>query len=739
MIPIMNRYATHSVNIPALTGGLNLRDASNLVGDNQLTDAVNVWYKDGVLKNRPNLTENTNSLYVDAFENVIPIDRIGINTNAANTAVINGKTYMLEVTVRSCEDTSYSQVITLRYRHDKDDVIELGTITPHSLSEGGFHSLSAVAVQHRGNVYVYVRYVQGTYPINEIYVIEKTSEGEYDAPKTAKPYAPLILTNCVSSYTEDVVKYQALRHSTQVEGFNLCGNQYRMQFSAYDFHEDAVKELGDSTYMEYALPYTEKVFIEPQLITIEYTDGDGITHVHTVYVPQINDIQSSYERGTDGLYANCYFTENGVCMVNLSTEAGSRNPALYPKDQHIENNMMITAPCLNPTENMEKVTAMTQAVWYGNTSLGLNGGSRLFLGGNVKENEKALVVWSDFENPLYFPENNYAYVGDKAQGITAFGKQGASLIIFKDREIYSTQYVQGDVTADEIVAQTAIDITTRLAQFPMVQVHALIGCDTPNSVQLCRNRLVWVFNGKIYTMTAQSQYSERNVFEISEMIEKQIKATDLKHACSADYDGFYMLFAKDKVFLLDYNSTGYANVSAYNKHDDANRLIPCYVWELPTEVRQTMVIGDRLIMLTYREEVVPNQFGVDVYINASTFGTSDTDVTYTGEKDINCIAQTKIFDLSQAHNVVVPSVNIGIGNTMNPVTVSFVTDYTESDTHTLLTADRPTLEGTPAHVINRAIVPYTRLCGRVGVRFESVGKMEIYGVTVNYRIAGGKK
>ena len=51
--PMMNKQPKRVVGIPSLQGGVNLRDALNMCADNQLTDSVNMWFKDGVLKTRP--------------------------------------------------------------------------------------------------------------------------------------------------------------------------------------------------------------------------------------------------------------------------------------------------------------------------------------------------------------------------------------------------------------------------------------------------------------------------------------------------------------------------------------------------------------------------------------------------------------------------------------------------------------------------------------------------------------
>ena len=112
--------------------------------------------------------------------------------------------------------------------------------------------------------------------------------------------------------------------------------------------------------------------------------------------------------------------------------------------------------------------------------------------------------WSDLNNPLYFPENNFSTVGDGSQKITAFGKQNDMLIIFKEHEIYYTNYASNNFTAEEVMSGAIIDVASSSATFPLTQIHSLIGCDCPNTIRLCANRLVWATTDK------KSLYACRN-------------------------------------------------------------------------------------------------------------------------------------------------------------------------------------------------------------------------------------
>ena len=389
-------------------------------------------------------------------------------------------------------------------------------------------------------------------------------------------------------------------------------------------------------------------------------------------------------------------------------------------DEYVNNNMTVTAPCSNSSENWQKVCGMTQAVWYGNNSLGIGGGSRLFFCGG----RDSLVIWSDFENPLYFPENNYAYVGDKTQRTTAFGKQGSSLIIFKEKEIYSTQYVQGNVTAEEINNQTVIDVTTSLAYFPMTLIHPHIGCDCPETDQLLRNRLTFASsNGKVYVITGQNQFSERNVYEVSELIYPMLKNENLRCATAADWDGNYVLFVNNKAFVMDYNSYGYVNISSYTRDEVGNRLIPWFVWEFEDDVVASTVTEDILfgwIRKTGEEHFLIQPFFMDGREEKDEKVTvSDKGEILKESKGIPSEIKTKHFDFGEGHRVKVIEKVLFELEGKNRARVSFTTNGNISDVHC---GDRGVL------------VPVNRYAKSFGIEISAKDRISLSNIAVLYRM-----
>ena len=760
MIPVMNRNTTYRINIPELSGGLNLRDGLTLIKDNQLTDELNMWNKGGLLRTRPAVHGDYNADIFEYFNGEKYEVEYRVDNNAA--VIIEGKKYVLEYEIYKKivpnydEENSTVQMAKFRLRHSFENVIELGTIA--SLSSY-YVNMNCLPIIDNGDIYVYVfgeHDPNGDYNDYSIWKIERVGR-TYKEPKEIndEAYIPTVFTNCVASYCETLSVNTPPRNAVQVEGFNLISDKYKMVFSMYDYTELAqypasAEVQSDATFMEYALPFTTKELCGKKYkITLEYTNKELKKYVHSVALPY--DVGSEYasvetEACEDGFYLHAFFDKQNVCRIilNNSSDSGNLNPDTIVKSQHINNNMTVTAPIINTSKDKEKIFKMTRATWYGNTSLGLSGGNRVFLGGNTNENDKSLVVWSDLKNPLYFDENNYIYVGDKSQAVTAFGKQGSSLVIFKEHETYSTQYTQNSITAEEVINQQIIDTAASSAMFPLTLINPNIGCSCPNTVQLCRNRLVWADNGKVYTLTAQNQYSERNIYEIGEMIKNDLVKLDMSNAQSADWEDHYLLFVGKNVYVMDYSSYGYTNVASYTKTEDANLLIPWHKWELPYDKNLPLdvvrVTNGKELVLTRQKDVDSGSWSDYIKLcdgKADNYLVSVPDVLE--ERPIKCFIQTKLFDFGYPERYkTIKKVCMSFGdNGGEPITVQCITDTADNDETiiTLLTDENG--PDSPKYIKNKQIVPYTKFSSRFGLKIACEGQLLIESMTMEYKNAGG--
>lgn len=712
--PAMNKRPRQAVVVPDLSGGLNLRDSVSMINDNQLIDCKNVWFKDGVLKTRPGIS------------NVIYQTDIG-NYKGSMRAhdIYNGDSKLF-----SCYDSANKNVNFFWV----SNILITGSGSFPSKTE------NYVVIQKDDILYGYSS--SRIYKCENLRVWEEISE--------LQMHTPLLMINCECDYNEII--------GDMYESFNLLTPYYKVQ---YKFESDC------NTRLEFVLPYEcepEDLEVEVEYDNFDYSKETNYAEEHKRY-----HYAGEYEKSgapTDKLVlVPSKNNKKRFHLVALSEYTNPDNTSEIPgaiiykrriynfqANENSENGYMqeegsgklhtVTITAAHRNENFvkdrNKVLCMSESAWFGGDSAGINGGTRLFLGGNAAEPN--LVVWSDLNNPLYFPENNYSYVGEPSSAVTAFAKQSDMLVIFKENETYFTQYNRNtNITAKDVINQSVVDYVSSSVYFPLVLINANIGCDCPHTVQLCRNRLVWVnSDGKVYTLVSNNQYSERNIFEIGEMVHRELREQkNLKNAHSADWNGYYMLQVDKNVYVLDYNSYGYQYVSSYSKTEDANLRMPWYYWEFET------LDGDAstLILTTINGglKAITGEYGIFVgEISA------DCDTDYSGiaesTQPIHSYLSTKLFEFgTQGYRKNVDKVMLSLGNNGGePIKVEFITDEGSEEEYI-------TLEGedakaySPGYVKSVPLNPCIRSVERFGVKLSCDGPLAVDGITLFYRVLGGVK
>lgn len=218
-------------------------------------------------------------------------------------------------------------------------------------------------------------------------------------------------------------------------------------------------------------------------------------------------------------------------------------------------------------EDRDRIFASKYCVTFGG-----NNNSRLFLAGGGDSK----YFFSESYDAEYWPENNWAILGNSEEDITGFGLQYNVLIVFKPNELYSlTSYTQTSAT-------TVIESQYGLEAFKAQMVNAVMGCDAPNTIQLIDNKLTW-FNSKlgICTLVSTNIVDERNVRQISRNIDRTNSFgingilnynEELESIQSVDYDNKYFLVFPESgnCYVWDYELTPYYYTSS--KETDAKIL-----------------------------------------------------------------------------------------------------------------------------------------------------------------------
>lgn len=740
--PMINKQPRRTVNVPDLVGGINLRDGVSGVLDNQLTECKNMWHHNGLLRTRPNLVAHMeNNVTVGTSMYAVPIEQ---KEHRDIQKKINNKTYVL-FSYLTNDDIEWSGGIRFWWQ-GKTEVIQLPTIINSSYGR----NTNYFVTEKSGVIYCFANNYANGENESDIYKLNYITETEWTLLTDDDIYKPLAYTNCKPDGEGNNFE------GVQLEGLNLIGNQFRMVYSTVN--TSLLSPTKTTHLMYYVVPHCANPNAVSNLISvfkakITYASGSIVTH--TFSTKEGSEYWESAVQ-SDGLKMMANPIGNNKMLVSFVDSEGQFKTV--SASNFLENNMEIIAPCENPNDNYKKVFNMTQSDWFGGGANGINGGSRLFLGGNTTEG--SLMVWSARDNPLYFPENNYAYVGKSSNAITAFGKQDDMLVILKETETYYTHYVQNNITADDLINQTVIDYQASSVYFPLVQLNAEIGCNVPNSVQLCRNRLVWAnTNGSIYTLVTANQYSERNIFKLSAMIERDVVIpTD---ATSADWNGYYCLMCENKMWLLKYDSYGYQYVSSYSKTEDAALKMPWFMWDFPFANKydgtgrygnlHISLLDDTLIVSAINEISMPvsywNHIVSSYTLNSENENTEDellVDSYFGGvvksTSGFESIVQTKLFDFGlPSHLKNVDVVNIGLGNNGGvPVSVSFMTDKGTDEEEAIPYGSELTAYH-PAYINNYRISPCIRNVCRFGVRLKCNGVLAVDNLNLQYRLLGGTK
>lgn len=689
--PSMSRTRAYTVSVPELNGGINLSVPPHRIADNQLSDSENVWYRDGMLQTRPAL------------------DCVSIAGHALNTDYRYGSVgdYGYITGLRNGTDENYRYITLVQ----KD-----GTVLPHHKMLGSREVHHMTLVSKNGSTENVIAYVQGDDAEAGVFEVNTTDAGL----TSLSPYVPTVLMNG---------RPQADRggsvNGVQLEPYNMLSDEYICTFTS------------DGKNLYYYLPEAADTIKEKGFVIKWY---DGSMYVDVELSLTFDSTQSLYIGSTNVTgFAPVYDPSNGCfwfCERHPIIIEDDPNAAVaFPEG--LDNNIVVKMK-RSDTDAIktarETILGMQFGTWFGGTS-GTSAGTRLFMGGN-KEHPN-LVHWSAINNPLYFPENNYAYVGEDENAVTAFAKQGDMLVIFKERELYCTTYVQGGtVTGEDLTAQAVIDIEAAAAVFPIMQVHPEIGCDCPGTIQLCSNRLVWLnSDGNVYGFFSAGPYSEKNIRTLSLQVGKRLRSFDksaLKSATAARHEEQYLLLVGGEILAMDYSSYGFSHYSNFSTDEKAQKNVAWYIWKTEVALRALVSVGNSAVLIgTDGNEVYRHIFLLN--------DKSDEDVLpqykdYSKTAKIVNVIQTKLYDFGQMdRRKRVDTVYLHIsGDYGNGVDLEYISgDVCTSRCDRVNTTGRA-LESTPPFRVKPNMIRVRQF----GIRITATGRIRVGGITLTYSTMG---
>lgn len=520
-----DRRGRFRLRLPTLSGGLDLAAEPDAIDDCRLSDGTNLWWERGALRTRPGLfctQEHCETLHeaptdtedTYTFVKAAPLD-VPVTAGGAPA----------EVVTEQWQENGITRIRPLRVGRD-------GLAYPYRDEDGG--PMKPFAFDHclvtndeTGNPLFFT-------PDGVFCIGGESIDGEWMSVEDWL-YAPLLRIGGSGSF----MPQDSTVTGTAFEAPNLLTPRFRAQYTT------------DGSGIYYFLP-RQNLADEP--VTASYLDNFGNYHSYTI---EYDQTQSEADFGYR------FHVNRAGGYVWFTNTAG--DPVAVLASGH-GGNLTVEAS-VRGGSGRRKILGMRFGTWFGGDNSGIGSGTRLFVSGNPEYPH--LVHWSDVNNALYFPENNYAYIGDATQRVTALKKQEDALIIFKERELYAATYESTPISAAELTAGSVSDVTAQSAAFPLTPLSAGVGCDCPATIRLCHDRLVWANqNGSVHMLLAKSAYSGRNIRTLSAVIAPPLqRLSDAQRAnmSAAACDGWYLLLTGNTIWALRYDSPAfvrYAGVAA---------------------------------------------------------------------------------------------------------------------------------------------------------------------------------
>ncbi len=682
--PSRKKRTSRTLSIEGFSGGLNTA-APDTLCPGQLREAVNVWWRGGKLRTRPGFYTKrtlTNTVYdtTSSKWELVPFGEAAGDVRGTRV-----------VSMHTVEDSSQGPVREIRTGVCRAD----GTITLQSTPLPGTYSTDGpcpvtvvdYAAGDGDGSLVFTR-------DGHIYRPPADESGTY-TDLLPQAYVPLLLRDgrgvCEAEADEIPLK------GTLAEGKNLLSEAFRAHFST-----DGKADI-------FRLPLQN---LDAAPVEIELTLGDT---AYAFTIPSsadtsgtINDIAFSIDR-VSGL----------LRCREPSTGAHKALPLGLP------NNLRVLA-YKTEAGAVDHVCGMRFGVWFGGEGEGEQGGARLFLSGHPDYPNE--VRWSAPDNPLYFPEHNYGRAGDTGSAVTAFGRQGDRLILFKEHELYALSGTAGRVGADP---ETGMPAPESAVRFPVEPVHAGVGCDLPRTIRLCGNRLVWATSAKrVYMLVSASAYNDTAVRELSGSVADELQGYGSSYweaAQAATYDGHYLLLLGYALYLFCYESAAFERYVYVYDDAAAQKKLAWYCWLVPDTIG---VIPELLVSDGEGCALFASQSG-RLLIGYLPQGTQDITVSetlplvYTAQ-EIPVSVETGLLggdDLGRRQTVERVFLDV-TALTDAPVVVTYVTPQGSlKDTLTPVRGEQETV----------CLSPQLSGVTRIGLRIRSTGALVVGAMSVHLR------
>ena len=534
---VPSQHATKMVDFPRLDGGLNLWEMDYRLNRNQSPEMKNLWWQDGVLQCRDGQSylygPSQAQLTTPLPEGVEPWVDLGVGYTCTSDLFwdhaffhIGTKLYYMDP---SAETPAMTELV---------DGVPENRGTFFRYNDGLFY-------KNRG-AFIKVKYDPAKTPV-------------FSASHVADDaYTPIIVMNASPS-TGSGDTYQPENRLSPKKTVQYNAAEDQQLITKNGDGSTKVFDLGKTAAADQLTRVTDVYFGSTLVNTALYTTDVSTGKVTFTTAPPSDTVITFVAKFGVVTYQLPVKEVDAVTEVKVNGEVKAESTD-YAVDLTKGQVVFVTAPpvsdpAVNNTVEITYSKANEDAL---NAIMDcpyaiVYGGSQdvcIVLGGCEKQPNAFFWCGNDSVgmNESYWPMSFYNLAGDSEDGITGFGKQYGTLVIFKEKSLGKSTYSVEDVDDRDSISLT------------YTAINAKIGCDLPWTIQLIENNLVFCnTEGGVHIVRDSTSALENNI----ECLSRNVNGTDQRPGLLADVraaetvTGFddgnhYWVVANGHAYLWDY-------------------------------------------------------------------------------------------------------------------------------------------------------------------------------------------
>lgn len=523
----LKRQPVNTLKVKAFDGGVDLQNPERSIENNQLSSCKNMWFKDSRLQTRPGFLGDVKK----AVKTQIYGYTGKLDYNITDTEVYYNDSYH-RIAISNVLTDDYAHYTYVYLVDLEGNINPIGNMSFLRITSDTFYTPINILFYNGksetgGGIFAFVTLQNGGDTTQRYYYIYEIDATFSEWNRVFDFYVPTIYINGRGNL------YDTARHESSFSAPNPktleSPNILNGRFNAY--------YTSDGYSNSFRLPFSN-LANESVLCRIYYTLQKYVDW--RIEAGETKNTQTFFDKSIcveiDRTKGTLYFTTDGEDY-----------PVPVMTKYH-ENNIKITATKEIP-KGFSRVVHSTCSV-RNNSKLLISGGES----GNT-------VFVTSYENPLYFPQNSCATVGDVDAEITALSVQQGKIIAFKEYEIYALGFKSG-ANINEISLLSDNDTIFKKADsIEVSQICERIGCENKHSLVLCGRVNYWL--GKDNNIYSLKSVASQEIENVSEKIKSGMPQVNAKNTFAVGNEDFYILINGANAVAVDIKRKG------------------LYLWEIP--------------------------------------------------------------------------------------------------------------------------------------------------------------